>query len=89
MKKYEFLGSMQGYSDIELIKKNNEFYALGGWNGEKFTKCWQVTELGHSVNNNEFEMLPIYNIDLENEQEYMEFIENNEIEIIDYIRKDC
>lgn len=29
--------------EIELVEINREVYALYGWNGKKWTKCWKCT----------------------------------------------
>lgn len=43
MKKYKHIGYWWNDKNIELIEKDGNVYALHGWNGEKYNKCWKCT----------------------------------------------
>ncbi len=47
--------------DIELIRINDKVYALYGWNGEKYTDCWECTgEYYMNASSEKYEIKPIY-----------------------------
>lgn len=56
--------------NIEVVKIDNCWYALDGWNGEKYTDCWRTDENTIAIDDGAvYEAIPIY---------------SHEWEIIDY-----
>ena len=50
-----------GGSNIELAWIDNELYALYGWNGEKYVRCWKCHNKYTAVDDGvEYEIKPIY-----------------------------
>lgn len=35
--------------DIEVVKIDNKYIALYGWNGEVYTDCWEVEEILNNI----------------------------------------
>lgn len=31
-------------SNLEMVKLNNKWYLLDGWNGERYTECWKYSD---------------------------------------------
>lgn len=64
-------------NNIEVVKIDNCWYALDGWNGEKFTDCWETDENTISIDNDTiYEAIPLYS--------YVDNEEPCEWEIIGY-----
>lgn len=66
--KSERVGIWWNNNDIELVKIDGKIYALDGWNGEKFTHCWEcIDELTAADPNAEYNIAPVYQ---EDDEEY-------------------
>ena len=48
-------------SNLEMVKLNNEWYLLDGWNGERYTKCWKYSDRhGKNRSDNElYDLTPV------------------------------
>lgn len=89
--KVQQLGTLKQHPDVPLIKYNDNVYALGGWNGEKYTDCWKYESDQYSDSSKQHcEAKPIYkyqkdNVSLdtveENSQEWDELCETVDYEI--------
>lgn len=40
----KIIGSWWADKNIDVAEIDGELYALYGWNGEKWTKCWKCTD---------------------------------------------
>ena len=51
-------------SEIELVKIDDEIFALNGWNGESYLDCWKVNkdDLTEVVEDN-YIITPYYNVE--------------------------
>lgn len=96
MKKYKHIGSIDGEGCSEIIKKDNTYFALTDWNGEKWLNCFEIEEpffngYGYNViavNDEELTFIPIYryqneNIDLDELEEDGEEWDEA-VEVVDY-----
>ena len=43
MEKFEVVGKWWNDKNIELVKIDNEVYALNNWNGESYLNCWKCS----------------------------------------------
>lgn len=59
----KIVGSLWNAPDVEIAEINGKYYALGGWNGEKYGNCWEVKDKrGYDqVDNNTYEIKPVNN----------------------------
>lgn len=47
---------------LEFIKQGNKFYALAGWNGEKYYDCFEIDKYECPIKSNKkYTITPIYN----------------------------
>ena len=44
----------------EIISIDGTFYALGGWNGEAYERCWECVSKTCAWSDNEYTLKPIY-----------------------------
>lgn len=73
MKKFEYCGFWCRNPDVVMIRKDGKVYALDGWNGEKYSKCWEcVGEFNLDVGE-KYAIWPI-----------LEETENGDFEIVDF-----
>lgn len=60
--------------DITCIKVEGVWYALNGWDGYKYTDCWEVDEYGYTVEKGKTaEIIPIYEEITEDEWELIKY----------------
>lgn len=96
MKAYKEIGSLYGYTSVDIIKMNGKYYCLSEWNGEQFLTCWEVKKpiyngCGYNataVDGKEYCFVPVYrwqeeNIDLDELEENGEEWEKA-TEIVDF-----
>lgn len=95
-KQFEEIGCLGGNSNIEIIEYRHRYYCLDGWNGEKYTNCWECEKpfsicgkyVAEPKDNEEYTFTPIYKFQIENidldtlEENSDEWL--NAIEIIDF-----
>ena len=50
-------------SDIDVVEIDGSFYALNGWNGEKYLHCWKCADrfTADPDDDREYEIAPAYN----------------------------
>lgn len=62
MIKGEEIRTLKFHSDISVLQtEDGKEYALNGWNGEKYTDCWQLeNETDITIPNTECVITPIY-----------------------------
>lgn len=48
------------YFKLEVVEIEGSYYVLDGWNGEVWTNCWEIDNLGNSLSNETYEIRPIY-----------------------------
>lgn len=85
----EMVGKWWSDSSIDLVKVDGAVYALYGWNGEKFTDCWECSGDGfRGASGESYTLAPVYRWEvdgmnvLELEEGSSEW--ENAIEIVDY-----
>lgn len=75
-KNFKSIGKWWNDKNIELMEINGKTYALSGWNGERFTKCWECEGEGNrEASKEEYTITPKYKCINE---------ENDEWEIVEY-----
>jgi phenolic acid decarboxylase len=61
----KYVGSWWDDKDISLVQLESGVYALYGWCGDRYTKCWKCSgELLMDASKEEYELKPIYAGDL-------------------------
>ena len=93
---FEFIGTVDGSTEAEIIKKDNRYYCLDGWNGECYYDCCEIekpfyTGYGHNivpVNAETLTFTPIHryqaeDIDLDMINESSDDWDNA-VEVVDY-----
>lgn len=56
-----YIGTWWNDNNIPLVKINENVYALCGWDGEKYTKCWKCNgEYYMSASSEEYTLIPEY-----------------------------
>ena len=59
-----YLGYWWNDKEIEIVEIEGRPIALSGWNGEKYTDCWEVAEMrgntGFDIKVDGLEVEPIY-----------------------------
>ena len=61
-------------SNIEVVKVQDKWYALNGWNGERYLHCWETDEQTFATNNEqEYELQPIYAEDADGNFEIVDY----------------
>lgn len=71
---------------IECVKIDGRWYALDGWNGEKWLDCWEVDERTFTVcqdDKNEYEIRPVYRF--ETDVRYEDIPEDIPAELDDFL----
>lgn len=60
---------------VNILEKDGVYYALNGWNGEKYYNCYKVDKFGYALDEekNDYIITPIYQI-----------TENDEFILVDY-----
>ena len=77
-----------GWPDIHIVEIDGVLYALSGWNGEKYTDCWECLDQCTPVEGSSYTLTPVYRFEVENID--LDTIEENSdewdkaIEIVDY-----
>lgn len=62
-------------NNIEMVEINGSVYALYGWNGDRYTKCWKCFGKYYMDASKEiYELLPVYNCVGEDEYEIVDYI---------------
>jgi hypothetical protein len=64
-KNFERIGFVKYHPEVELVKIDGIIYALDGWNGEEFGRCWQHDDPGEK-----FTVRPVYQAVDEDEDDY-------------------
>jgi hypothetical protein len=49
---------------IPIVEIENRYICLAGWNGERYTACWETSD-GFDVQSEDIEVKPIYSNDEE------------------------
>lgn len=58
---FEYMGMWWNSRDIEMYRIGKKVFALHGWNGEKYTECWECSGIGNTDASKEvYEITPIY-----------------------------
>jgi hypothetical protein len=64
---YERIGRLKEDPDIEIVRIDGHVYALNGWNGEAYLKCWRGEEpysphpvILQPVSDEVYEITPVY-----------------------------
>ncbi len=57
-------------TDIDVVEINGEFYALHGWNGEKYTEAWKcIDRFTAAEDSKKYEVKPVYDWERWNEED--------------------
>ena len=46
--------------NVEVVKVGTRYFALDGWNGERYYNCWEVDEKTFKISNAVFILEPVY-----------------------------
>lgn len=74
--------------DVPMVEIDERLFALHGWNGETWLKCWECLDKWTAASEKTFEIRPVYRFEIE-EIDFEMLEENNPewdwaMEIVDF-----
>lgn len=74
--------------DVPMVQINEKLFALYGWNGETWLRCWECLDKWTAASEKTFEIRPVYRFEVE-EIDFETLEENSPewdcaVEIVDF-----